>query len=183
MTLSVLPAATTVLLGLLVVGTLDFLDSDGDTHWVAWVAFGLATAIVARDTLLGGGLLPFGRGDETRRRPQILGLELHGADVRLRVPRFEPIATTLAILLGLLTTQTIDFANSQGDATAWGWTVFALSITLVTGMRLSPSPAPPQEGGAAATTRLGGSGPRIRSARRRDHQRHRNAVPSAALTR
>ncbi len=140
MTLSVLPAATTVLLGLLVVGTLDFLDSDGDTHWVAWVAFGLATAIVARDTLLGGGLLPFGRGDETRRRPQILGLELHGADVRLRVPRFEPIATTLAILLGLLTTQTIDFANSQGDATAWGWTVFALSITLVTGMRLSPSP-------------------------------------------
>ena len=70
----------------------------------------------------------------------LLGLELHGADVRLRVPRFEPIATTLAVLLGLLTAQTIDFAGSQGDATAWGWTVFALSITLVTGMRLSPAP-------------------------------------------
>lgn len=140
MTVSLIPAVLAVLLGLLASGAIDFLDSE-ETHPVAWAAFALALALVVRDSLLGGSFLPGGgSGWGGRRRPGLPGLEVRGGDVRIRVFDLEPVATTLAILLGLLVTQAIDFLGADGGTTAWGWAVFALSLVLATGARLRPRP-------------------------------------------
>lgn len=141
MTISVLPAIVAILLGLLASGAIDFTTSAGNTHAEAWIAFGITLAIVVRDTLLGGSFRPSPREDNGERfRGLLPGLEIQGADLRLRIWQFEPVATTLAILLGLLTFQSIDFVNADGGATDWAWTVFGLSLFLALGGRLNRRP-------------------------------------------
>ena len=143
MTISLLPALIAVLLGLLASGAVDFVGDSGNTHADAWTAFALALLLVARDTIFGGTLWPRRRGEARQSLNDLRAIfELHGADLRLgiRVWSFEPVATTLAILLGLLTTQAIDFINANGDASAWAWAVFALSLFLTIGGRLNRRP-------------------------------------------
>ena len=151
MTINILPAVIAVLLGLLVTGAVDFVQADGDTHPDAWTAFALALLLVARDALFGGAFFPFRRpAGGGALRPAV---HLSAGHVRIPVRRFEPIATTLAILLGLLVTGAVDFGPLGEGAGAWGWTVFALSLALSIGLRLSPRPrrrrappAPPRAG-------------------------------------
>ena len=143
MTISLLPALIAILLGLLASGAVDFVGDSGNTHADAWTAFALALLLVARDTLFGGTLWPRRRSEARRSLDDFRAIfELHGADLRLgiHVWSFEPVATTLAILLGLLTTHAIDFINADGDASDWAWTVFALSLFLTIGGRLNRRP-------------------------------------------
>jgi hypothetical protein len=143
MTISLLPALIAVLLGLLASGAVDFVTDSGNTHADAWTAFALALLLVARDTLFGGALWPRRRDDARKIVDDLASkFELHGSDLRLGVHvwSFEPVATTLAILLGLLTSQAIDFTNANGDPSAWAWAVFALSLFLTIGGRLNRRP-------------------------------------------
>ncbi len=141
MTISVLPAVVAILLGLLASGAIDSTTDAGNTHAAAWTAFAITLAVVARDTLLGGSFKPaFDADTGERLRGLVPGLELRGSDLRLRIWQFEPVATTLAILLGLLTFQTIDFTNAAGGATDWAWAVFGLSLFLAMGARLNRRP-------------------------------------------
>ncbi len=143
MTISLLPALIAVLLGLLASGAVDFVGDSGNTHADAWTAFALALLLVARDTLFGGALWPRRRSEVRHLLDDLVSkFELRGADLRLglNIWSFEPVTTTLAILLGLLTTQAIGFINADGDASAWAWTVFALSLFLTIGGRLNRRP-------------------------------------------
>jgi hypothetical protein len=147
MAVTIGPAAIlAILLGLLATGAVDFLSDDGSAQPLAWLAFVLVLAIVARDTLLGGTLLPGGRGETPAARGRLPGLELREGQVRLRAFDFEPVATTLAIILGLLASGAIDFHDGNGGGSAWAWTAFALSLFLATGRRLNRRPrAKPRE--------------------------------------
>lgn len=139
MALSIGPAlALAVLLGLLASGAVHFLDAEGDAKVPAWIAFALALLIVARDTLLGGR---FWRTDVLA-QGRLPGLELRDGQVRLRLFDFEPVATTLAIILGLLASGVLDFADGRGGASAWAWTAFALTLFLTLGGRLTRRPDP-----------------------------------------
>ena len=137
MTLNLIPAVTAILLGLLASGAIDFADADGDTHAVAWLAFALALALVARGVLL-GGTIPVPRNRSALRD---LPVEVRDGDVRIRftgLRSLEPVVTTLAILLGLLTSHAIDFLDEGGGASSWAWTVFALALFLTLGGRIGP---------------------------------------------
>ena len=137
MALSIGPAlALAVLLGLLASGAVDFLDAERDATAAAWAAFALALLIVARDSLLGGRFSRTG----VLARGRLPGLELHDGQVRLRLFDFEPVASTLAIILGLLASGALDFADGRGGASAWAWTAFALALFLTLGGRLNRRP-------------------------------------------
>ncbi len=156
MTISLIPAVIAILLGLLASGAIDFVQSDGGTHPDAWTVFALALILVARDTLLGGSFRPHrssgdnnndgndGNNDRNEAaanwRSPLRNIEVRGGDVRIRIWSFEPVATTLAIITGLLAVQAIDFTNADGGTTDWGWTAFALALFLTIGGRLSRRP-------------------------------------------
>ncbi len=141
MTVQIVPAAIAVILGLIASGAVDATYDGGGTHGLAWAAFALILVLVARDTLLGGNFLAPFEGDEIRKR---LPLQLSEGRLQIRVWHFEPITTTLAILLGLLASQAIDFRdggnNPNGEITSVVWAAFVLSLLLTIGIRLSPRP-------------------------------------------
>ncbi len=138
MTVHVLPAVVAILLGLAVSGALDVTTSSGNTHVVMWLAFAFSLALVARDAVLGGTFL---RSDsESGRSP----LQFRQGDLQIRFWQFEPVATTVAILLGLLAEQAVDMRSNGNDPSAAissaMWAAFALSLFLAIGGRLSRRP-------------------------------------------
>ncbi|HJN92931.1 MAG TPA: hypothetical protein QGF05_09445 [Dehalococcoidia bacterium] len=141
MTIQLIPATAAVLIGLIASGAVDPTYSGGDTHGLAWVAFGLSLAIVARDTLLGGSFsIRPERGELLDRAP----LQLREGRLQIRIWQFEPVATTLAIMLGLFASQAVDMRSGgnlpDGDVTGGLWAAFALSLFLTIGGRMSPRP-------------------------------------------
>lgn len=143
MTVHILPAALAILVGLVASGAVDATTSDGSTAATPWAAFAISLVIVARDTVLGGSFLP--RAD----RPLRLPVEVRQGDVRVRFWSLEPVATTVAILLGLLAAQAVDFRaggnDPSGGITGVVWAAFALSLFLAMGGRLAPRPRRPRK--------------------------------------
>lgn len=135
MTLSLIPAALAVLLGLLASGAVDFSDARGSTEPLGWVVFGLAVSLVARDTIMRAAGRADG-GEERARRRLVLPLELRDGDVRVHLVRLEPLGATLAVLLGLLAAEAVDFTRPDGGTSDWGWAAFALSLALTLGWRM-----------------------------------------------
>lgn len=138
MTVHILPAALAILVGLVASGAVDATTSGGSTTAVPWAAFAISLVIVARDTMLGGSFLP-----EPGRLPR-LPVEVREGDVRVRFWSFEPVATTVAIMLGLLASQAVDFRaggnDPAGGVTGVVWAAFALSLFMALGGRLAPRP-------------------------------------------
>lgn len=127
-----------ILLGLFATGAVDFVNDDGNTKALGWVPFALTLVLVARDTLFRGRF----RDGLSDRVP---GLDLNEGQLRLRAFDFEPVATTLAIITGLLASGAVDFYDGNGGGSAWAWTAFALSLFLSIGGRLNKRPRPPKE--------------------------------------
>lgn len=139
MSISLGPAPViAILLGLLATGAVDFLSDAGNTAAIGWVPFALALLLVARDTIFQGR---FRDGFSDR----VPGLDLSSGQVRLRAFDFEPVATTLAIITGLLASGAADFHDGNGGASAWAWSAFALSLFLAIGGRLNKRPKPKKE--------------------------------------
>ena len=127
-----------ILLGLLATGAVDFLSDEGNTAAIGWVPFALALLLVARDSIFQGRF----RDGLSDRVP---GLDLNEGRLRLRAFDFEPVATTLAIITGLLASGAANFHDGNGGASAWAWTAFALSLFLSIGGRLNKPPQPKKE--------------------------------------
>lgn len=152
MTLHLVPATLALIVGLLAGRAVDFQDGGG-VHPLAWAAFALALALVARDTLLGGSFIPHRdeAGGFAGPLARSAGARRHGGhfidwsqgDVRIRIVRLEPVATTVAILLGLAASQAVNFSDAAGGTTGLGWAAFALSLFLALGGRLTPRPRRP----------------------------------------
>ena len=119
-----------VLLGLFATGAIDFTDDEGSVRALAWAPFVFALILVARDTVFQGSF-------RDGRRGGIPGLDLHDGQIRLKLFDFEPVATTLAIITGLLVTSAIDFQDGNGGGSAWAWSAFALALFLTIGGRLN----------------------------------------------
>ena len=139
MTVHVLPAIVAILLGLTVTGAVDVATSSGSTHVVMWLAFAFSLALVARDAILGGTFLRSDDGESGR-----LPIEIRQGDIQIRFWQFEPVATTVAILLGLLAEQALDMRANGNDPnaaiTGAMWAAFALSLFLALGGHLSRRP-------------------------------------------
>ena len=134
MAISLGPAAlTAALLGLFATNAIDYTGADGEPRLIAWLPFVLVLVLVLRDTVFEGSF----RDGPRNRLP---GLDLRDGQVHLRIFDFEPVATTLAIITGLLASGAIDFHDGNGGGSAWAWTVFALALFLSIGGRLSRRP-------------------------------------------
>ncbi len=129
------------MLGLVASGAVDPVYDGGGTHGLVWFSFGLSLALVARDTLLGGTFFSRDETDEGRSR---VPLRIREGDLQIRIWQFEPVATTLAILSGLLASQAVDMRAAgnalDGDVASALWAAFALSLFLTIGGRLRPRP-------------------------------------------
>lgn len=141
MTIQLIPAAIAVFIGLIASGAVDTTYDGGGTHGLFWAAFALSVVIVVRDTLLGGTFLV------RRERRELLDrspLQLREGRLQIRIWQFEPVATTLAIMLGLLASQAVDMRAdgnlATGGVTGGVWAAFALSLFLTIGGRMSPRP-------------------------------------------
>lgn len=134
MAISLGPAAlAAILLGLFATGAIDFTGDDGDPRLIAWIPFALIMVLVVRDTIFEGS---FREGP----RDRLPGIDLRDGQIRLRIFDFEPVATTLAIITGLLASGAIDFQDGNGGGSAWAWTAFALALFLSIGRRLNRRP-------------------------------------------
>ncbi len=126
-------AVTAALLGLFVTGVIAFTGDDGGPRLIAWLPFVGAVAIVARDSVFRGSF-------RNRPRERIPGIAVRDGAIRLHVSDFEPIATTLAILTGLMAAGVIGFHDANGGGSAWAWSAFALALALSIGWRLGRPP-------------------------------------------
>lgn len=123
------------LLGLFVVGAIDFIGAGGNARPLAWALFVLTLLIVSRDTLFQGSF-------RAGLRDRVPGVRVREGQVRLMIFDFEPVATTLAIITGLLASGAIHFLDGNGGGSAWAWTAFALALFLTIGGRLNRRPRP-----------------------------------------
>ena len=129
-------AATAALLGLFVTGAIAYTGDAGDPRLIAWLPFVGALAIVARDSVFQGSF-------RNRPRDRIPGIALRDGAIRVHISDFEPIATTLAILTGLLAAGAIGFHDGNGGGSGWAWSAFALALALSIGWRLGRRPRQP----------------------------------------
>ena len=123
------------LLGLFAVGTVDFLGEGGNARPLAWATFVLTLLIVSRDALFQGSF-------RARLRDRIPGVRVREGQVRLMIFDFEPVATTLAIIMGLMASGAANFQDGNGGGSAWAWTALALALFLTIGGRLNRRPRP-----------------------------------------
>ncbi|MCY3918445.1 MAG: hypothetical protein OXG38_01400 [Chloroflexi bacterium] len=126
-------AATAALLGLFVTGAIAYSGDGGEPRLIAWLPFVGALALVARDSFFQGSF---------RNRPsgRVPGVRLRDGAIHLQLRDFEPIATTLAILTGLLAADAIGFHDANDGGSGWAWSAFALALALSIGWRLGPRP-------------------------------------------
>lgn len=128
------------LLGLFATGALNFVDDGGSVRPLAWAPFVLSLILVARDSVFQGS---FGAG----LRDRVPGLAVRDGRVRLLIFDFEPVATTLTIITGLLAGGAIDFLDGNRGGSAWAWSAFALALFLAIGGRLNRRPRPSRRRG------------------------------------
>jgi len=145
MTLHLVGVAMAVLVGLFATHAMDYVDSAGTTHPLGWLVFAAALGLVARDAVLGGSFRLRQGGPRREDLPR-LSVDRGDPRVRIRLAQFEPVATTTAILSGLLASGAIDFSGADGGTTAWGWSVFGLALFLALGGRLAPRPRRKRKG-------------------------------------
>jgi len=126
------------LLGLFATGAFDFVGEDGGVQPLGWAPFVFSLVLVARDTLFWGSF-------RAGRRPGVPGVDLHDGQIRLKLFDFEPVASTLAIITGLLASGAIDFLDDNGGGSAWAWAAFALALFLTIGGRLNRRPRSPKQ--------------------------------------
>jgi hypothetical protein len=140
-------AVTAVLLGLFVTGAIAFTGDDGAPRPIAWLPFVAALALVARDSFFQGSF-------RNRPRGRVPGVQLRDGAIHLQIRDFEPIATTLAILTGLLAAGAIGFHDANGGGSGWAWSAFALALALSIGWRLAPRPRRRDRDGAGDHERV-----------------------------
>ena len=140
-------AATAALLGLFVTGAIAYSGDGGEPRLIAWLPFVGALALVARDSFFQGSF-------RNRPRGRVPGVQLRDGAVHLQLRDFEPIATTLAILTGLLAAGAIGFHDANGGGSGWAWSAFALALALSIGWRLGPRPRRRDRDGAADHERV-----------------------------
>lgn len=133
-TVGLAPVVAT-LLGLFAVGAVDFLGQGGNARPLAWATFVLTLLIVLRDTVFQGGF-------RAGLRERIPGVRAREGQIRLMIFDFEPVGTTLAIIMGLLASGATNFHDGNGGGSAWAWTALALALFLTIGGRLNKRPRP-----------------------------------------